>query len=300
MQSPEEPRQTIDEAKLCCDQEPKKALHLLERLKHHSLNTLEQADMLYAQGVATYRLNEFQKSEQLLLQAKRLYEEAGNREGIALTQNAIGNVCLAVGRYTEASDNFHQSLAYWKETNNMAMLATLLSNLGNLCYNLSDYPQALAYHQEALRIREKLGEPQKVASSLNNLGVVYADLAEYELAKESFEKCLKLKETFASPSSIANTCINLANALRNLGERDEAKRVYELAKSRYEADDNEAGKGIALHGLGKVYYEENRCAEAKACLSKAIIIFEKLGMKRELMLGLLVMGRVISKLEQVD
>ncbi len=300
MKSPQEQRQWIDEAKLCCDQEPKKALQLLERLKHHSLNTLEQADALYAEGVATYRLNEFQNSEQLLIQARELYEAAGNREGIAFALNSIGNVCLAVGRYAEASDLFQQSLAYWKETNNLSMTATLMSNLGNLCYHLSDYPQALAYHQEALRIREKLGEPQKVTASLNNLGVVYADLAEYELAKESFGSCLKLKETFASPSSIANTCINLANALRNLGERDEAKRVYELAKSRYEADENKAGRGIALHGLGKVYGEENRLVEAKASLSEAITIFEELGMKRELMLSLLAMGKVISKLEQDD
>jgi len=191
----QEAMNTVALAKSICQKEPARANALIEQVcsQFPSLPIETKAEALFAKGVADYALSKWKSSEEALTEAKRLYEQIGQRDIVAKLLNTLAILYMEQGNYANVIEYFQQSLTIWTETNNLEGIAVGNNNLGNVFYYLADYGQALEHYQKAFEIRESIGKHSENRNTLNNLGVVYMAMRDYENAVQMFEKCLKFK-----------------------------------------------------------------------------------------------------------
>jgi len=239
-------------AKSICQKEPARANALIEQVcsQFPSLPIETKAEALFAKGVADYTLSKWKSSEEALTEAKRLYEQIGQRDIVAKLLNTLAILYMEQGNYANVIEYFQQSLTIWTETNNLEGIAVGNNNLGNVFYYLADYGQALEHYQKAFEIRESIGKHIENRTTLNNLGVVYMAMRDYESAVQMFEKCLASKSVSEDLENESMAVLNLAEALRNLGKINESETAFERAYLLYERLGKKSAWRVRFAGKG--------------------------------------------------
>ncbi len=296
----QEAMNTVALAKSICQKEPVRANALIEQVcsQFPSLPIETKAEALFAKGVADYALSKWKLSEEALTEAKRLYEQIGQRDNVAKLLNTLAVLYMEQGNYTKVIEYCQQSLAIWVETNNMEGIAVVSNNLGNVFYCLADYGQALEHYQKAFKIRESIGKHIENRNTLNNLGVVYMAMRDYENAVQMFEKCFALKSVSEDLENESIAMLNLAEALRNLGKMKESETAFERARLLYERLGQKVGLARALRGQGLILEMQNRLHEAITLFQQSLETFEQTEVKREIALTCCRLGKSYSKLQQ--
>jgi tetratricopeptide (TPR) repeat protein len=296
----QEAMNTVALAKSICQKEPARANALIEQVcsQFPSLPIETKAEALFAKGVADYALSKWKSSEEALTEAKRLYEQIGQRDIVAKLLNTLAILYMEQGNYANVIEYFQQSLTIWTETNNLEGIAVGNNNLGNVFYYLADYGQALEHYQKAFEIRESIGKHIENRTTLNNLGVVYMAMRDYESAVQMFEKCLASKSVSEDLENESMAILNLAEALRNLGKMKESETAFERAYLLYERLGQKVGLARALRGQGLILEMQNRLHEAITRFQQSLESFEQTKAKREIALTCCRLGKAYSKLQQ--
>jgi sensor histidine kinase YesM len=154
---------------------------------------------------------------------------------IAVSQNSIGNIYLALKQYDLAISQFEKSLIIEKEADNKLGLAINYHNIGyaeeakgNLDAALKNYNTSLAYNNA---IDSEIG---RVICD-NSIGSIYLKKENYEAAepiiREALEKALKLEDQFY----ISDSYLNLGELELELGRLSSAeinlKKALQIATS---------------------------------------------------------------------
>lgn len=172
------------------------------------------------------------------------------KQSIAVSQNSIGNIYLALQQYDLAINQFKKSLDIETEGDNKLGLAINYHNIGyaeeakgNLDAALTNYETSLEYNnsinseigriicknsiggiylkkenykaaepiiKEALEKALVSGDQFYIASSYINLGKLKIELNKLDLAETNLKEALKLSKSFNLKSSIAESCKLLA------------------------------------------------------------------------------------------
>ena len=188
------------------------------------------------------------------------------KHSIAVSQNSMGNIYLAINQYDLAIGQFNKSLKYEKVSNNKLGLAINYQNIGyakeakgQLEEALKDYETSLNYNneidseigrvicynsigkiyikqgklQEALSIIKEalnkaltIGDQYYIASSYNLLGWTQIELNNIETAEKNINKALILGQQY-------NLKSNIAEAYKHLSKIYEKKKSYKLAMTFY-------------------------------------------------------------------
>ncbi|MGK7950946.1 MAG: tetratricopeptide repeat protein, partial [Xenococcaceae cyanobacterium] len=154
-------------------------------------------------------------------------QEIGDRNGVALSLNNLGNAYNDLGEYPRAIDYHQQSLEITRDIGTRHGVALSLNNLGNAYNYLGEYPRAIDYYQESLEITRAIGARSGVAYSLNNLGNAYNYLGEYPRAIDYYQESLEITRDIGTRSGVAYSLNNLGNAYNYLGEYPRAIDYYQ-------------------------------------------------------------------------
>ena len=163
------------------------------------------------------------------------------RRSIAVSQNSIGNIYLALKQYDLAITQFKKSLTIENEADNKLGLAINYHNIGyaeeakgNLDAALINYEKSLTYNNA---INSEIG---RVICD-NSIGGIYLKKGDYKAAepiiKEALEKALELEDQFYISSSYLNLgqlqieLNQLSAAERNLEKALEIATSYNLKSS---------------------------------------------------------------------
>ena len=164
---------------------------------------------------------------------------------IAVSQNSIGNIYLALKQYDLAIAQFNKSLEIEKKTDNQLGLAINYHNIGyaqeakgNLDIALINYKKSLDYNNA---INSEIGR----VICANSIGGIYLKKENYKEAepiiKEALEKALKLEDQFYIASSYLNLgeleleLNQLSSAEKNLKKALEISTAYNLKSSVVES-----------------------------------------------------------------
>jgi len=148
------------------------------------------------------------------LKAMKMYEELGNKGGLAEVQMGVGNVYSQMGNYTKGLEYHLNALRAFEENHDKRNIAITQGNIGNIYQTLSDYPKALLYDMNALKTFDELDDSAGIARNLGNIGNIYMMLDKYPEA---------LEYNF-----------NALNIFEELGERN--------------------GQGLISGNIGEIYY----------------------------------------------
>ena len=204
-------------------------------------------------GVAYDSLGEYNKAIDYHQQSLAITQEIGNRSGVANSLMGLGNAYLYIGEYNKAIDYYQQSLVIKREISDRSGVAKSLGNLGNAYYSLGEYNKAIDYYQQSLAIKREIGDRSGVANSLNNLGNAYNSLGEYNKAIDYHQQSLAIMKEIGDRSGVAKSLGNLGVAYDSLGEYNKAIDYHQQSLAITQEIGNRSGVANSLMGLGNAY-----------------------------------------------
>jgi predicted ATPase len=159
-------------------------------------------------------------------EALAIFQEIGDRRGIALSLRGLAGVAIGQGEYGAARQLVQESLAIFRELGNQEEIASSLSASGYIAYVLGEWEVAKELHQESLALYEEIGDQQGVAQSLEQLGIdAYGGSKEYEECKQLLQESFAIYEEIGNVSAMAWVLSELSELANRLGEYAEAMQL---------------------------------------------------------------------------
>jgi diguanylate cyclase (GGDEF)-like protein len=212
-----------------------------------------------------------------LHEARTIYEEINDTEGVLKALNALGVVAHRLGDSEQALERYQQTLDLARGSNNRARLLAALNNLGELSSAMHHLKEAKAYYDEAHAVAEEIGDPGMRAIVKVNLGRVCNLMGDNEQAEPYLHDGIELAK--AASDSIAE-----AEGLTTLGNINAASGENELAEARHReslalAEETGHPPGIidALSNLGTLYLRTGKLDDAREVLERASGLGEEIG-----------------------
>jgi tetratricopeptide (TPR) repeat protein len=204
-------------------------------------------------------------------------EKLGKRAGMAASYHQLGMIAEERGDYDQALDWYHRSLAIEEELGNREGIATSYQQLGVLARKSGDYDQAVDWSRQALTIQENLGDRLGMATSFQELGVLAELRSDYDQALDWYRRSLAIHEELGNRRGTAGSYHNLGNVAFRRGDPDDAQRWYRHALAIFEDLGNRAGIAASYHQLGILAHDGGHYDQALDCYRHALAIFEDLG-----------------------
>lgn len=195
-------------------------------------------------------------------------DKAGYRLGKGRGMNLKGWCFWQQGYYDDSVAILEEALHIAHEINNKPLEARVLNNYGGMYRDRGDLAVALNYFELALAINEKLGDEVTQSVNLANIAYINYDLNDYENALEFALRCLPIFQQANDTQRLNSLYHILGNIYFKLERSAEALRYFEENLELSEPDT--VMQGLAISGLGKVYYKMNDFENARQYLTDAL------------------------------
>ncbi len=260
-------------------------IELAINLVNQSINTTSGNEKALALGELAnlyYGLGDLKIALQIYIEIKEIFEELGNKSGIAITLHQLGIINQDQGNYEEAVRLYQQSLKIDEELGNKGGIASSLHQLGNIHYQQGNYEEAVKLYQQSLKIDEELGNKGGIANTLHQLGMINQNQGNYEEAVKLYQQSLKISEELGNKGGIASSLHQLGMVHHDQGDYKEAVKLYQQSLKISEELGNKGGIASSLHQLGMVHHDQGDYKEAVKLYQQSLKINEELGNKNGL------------------
>jgi CHAT domain-containing protein/Tfp pilus assembly protein PilF len=208
-----------------------RALPALDAMKDHLL--LSNGYVLA--GLCYDDLGRFEEALEMYERAKTLFQEKGDKDGIALIYLNIGAALLDMERVSEATRAFELAKPLFSE----------------------------------------LGDSRRVALCDLNLGVILSRQGKYQEAIKTYEKAGKVFEQIGDDYNQAGIYMRMGNDYRFLKRWQESMAIYQRARDLCQAGKFERDLAECLLGMGYVQMYTRKPAAARDFFESALQILEK-------------------------
>ena len=215
----------------------------------------------------------FRLAEELIL----FGQERSIRSAEAQGHNIQGITWSLQGIYPVALFSHLQSLKIYEEIGDKVGIAAMLNNIGSVYQKLGDHPKSLDYFTQSLKIYEALGNRSKMADSFHNIGLTYHNLENYSSALDYYRKSLAIKEELGDQQRIATTTTNLGFLYREQGDLEEAENYLTQSLKILESLGNIHGMASVTTGLGDIYNKQAKYTKALSSCNSALAFSKKIG-----------------------
>ncbi len=218
-------------------------------------------------------------------------KDVNNIEYQVKALNALGEITVNLGDYSDASRHFMNALELANQNKLVIFEGIVLNNIAGLHQRLGENEMALTEHRKAQEIFRKKGDKYREAVTSANLAFAYLNLGQNALKEdnpnrannwfESAKKSLKFAFTTArelkSHTLAESAYSSSAQIYRALGQNQEALKILETslerARAKYDFEPT-APRGIALAQaqthLAVMYLETNEPQRALPLLEAAL------------------------------
>lgn len=166
------------------------------------------------------------------------------KRSIAVSQNSMGNIYLALKQYDLALKQFNKSLTIEKELKNKLGLAINYHNIGYALEANGFLNEALKYYENSLQYNNEINSEVGRAICYNSIGKIYIKQENYEAALLIINNALEKSTALNDQYYIATSYINLGwlqlkqnqliKAQNNLEKALQITEDYNLKSSKIE------------------------------------------------------------------
>lgn len=231
-------------------------------------------------GTAALRLGEVETAAGLFTDARGIYEQAGDRVGVARTLNNLASIVGDGADLPRAARLYEEGLAIARAVGEQDLVARLLNNLAIQHRRAGNLQASLQLNQESMAIRREIGDRTNLAISLNNIGNVLLDLGDLKRASEHYAESAAMSREVGDRRGLARALYNAAESLKLQGEIARARATHEEALGIRRTIDDPASLSTSLYGLGETLALQGELARGKALLEEALAIDTKLDRRR--------------------
>ena len=240
-------------------------------------------------------VGEINKQFNYYSQSVTIYNEAGNKEGMANCLINIGRAYEKQGNIPKALESYYESLQINKEIDFKEGIATSLNNLALVFENQGDYQKALDYNFQSLEIRERYLGKRKVSIALNNIGFNYEQQGDTSLALEYYTKSQKLREEIGWKDGAAKVLVNIGHVYWDKNQIPEALDCFYRSLAVFEEIDNKEQMANALISIGMVMFDIGDIKQAKDYGERSLAISQEIGFPDNIRRAALLLTKVNEK-----
>ncbi len=247
----------------------------------------EQAISCRTLGIINCEEGYFTEAMSYCRKSMEIYEELGDKKGIAVIHGTMGTTYKFQGVIDKALEHYHESLRRKQECGvSKDEIASCHLNIG-ACYSaLFRLDLAQSSYEYARKIWEESGNRTKLAYIYHNMGSVYGKKKELDKAREYFQKALDIREDLGDKKGIASTLCNLGSLHEDLGDNESAQDFLIRSLELHEEIGNMRGIAYTCSCLGGVYTVLGRFDEAEELIIRSLEITRKLKVNDWRILGL--------------
>jgi tetratricopeptide (TPR) repeat protein/TolB-like protein len=218
------------------------------------------------------RLSDYKAQQEIAARAAKTASERGARLLYARARYQEGEAFTYLRRHDPAMAALNEAKQIFFVAGDKAMLADTVNVLAILYsfQNKADLSQKS--FEEVLAIGQETGSQALMYRALNNISVVLAGEGKVAESNRALLRSIEIKRQVAEKDALTSSYMNLAEGLWEEGDIENAQKYYELCASLSEEVGRKIGVSAALYGLGRLFIEKERFAEARANLTKALAI----------------------------
>jgi predicted ATPase/class 3 adenylate cyclase/Tfp pilus assembly protein PilF len=240
-----------------------------------------RAKALNGAGMLAYRQGDYVVARSLYEEGLAIWQDVGDKQGIADSLNDLGNVANALGDYEAARARYEESIAAQRALDQKRGTAITLNNLGYLDYRHGHYETARALLEESLALFREIGAIRDSAFPLTGLGILALYQGENALARSLLQEGLTIRRELGDKRGIADSLNRMANVEHNLGNYAMARSDYEQGLKIFRELGDKQSIANSLNHLGSVSLSEGDYVSAHSLLAESLVIFQEVGGKRE-------------------
>jgi len=190
-----------------------------------------RAKALNGAGVLAGNQGDHARQTTILQESLKLYEELGDKSGIAQSINNLGSIAYSQGDYAQAQILYTQSLELRRTISDSWGMANSLNNLGGVAFLQGECERALALHSESLSLRRTLGDKRGISMSLNNMGEIAQQQQDYGRAAMLFAESLAIRNELGDRFFIVSSLHNLAEVACSRKDYERGARLFGAAEA---------------------------------------------------------------------
>jgi adenylate cyclase len=228
-------------------------------------------------GIIYKNQGDYPKALEYYQRSLKINEEIGNKQSMAATIGNIGNIYSDQGDNTKALEYYQRSLKVNEEIGDKKGIAGIIGNIGNIYQDQDENPKALEYYQRSLKINEEIGNKRGMATAITYIGGIYAEQGDYPKALEYYQRGLKIYEEIGDKKGMANTIGNIGLIYSNQGDKTKALEYYQRSLKISEEIGDKWGSTNSLSRIGTIYKTQGNYPKALEYCKKSLSFSEEIG-----------------------
>lgn len=256
------------------------ALATLDKLRHLPPPASQDPQIDLAQAIAADSLGDFKQELDFSEHAIHSGEALSERLLVARAWTKKSWALRRLGRAGEAGAGLLEARRVFSEAGDMQGVGSTLRLAGGAQSEQGDYAQAEKSYQEAIAIFRRIGDRRALAMSINGLATVHYERGDLAGAKAFYEQYLAIEREVGSKINTAGALGNIANVEEARGNLAEARRLNEESVQIFTEVGDQRALGTALGNLAILLYEQGDLEGAKKKFEEALEIKRKIGYQR--------------------
>jgi tetratricopeptide (TPR) repeat protein len=203
-------------------------------------------------------------------------QRLGDKAAQAHSRRGLGHVCVVLGSYQDAHDQFEHALRLYSELGDRIGQARAHHDTAWSYGKQGRFQEGLDHSQQALRLARAAGDCPTEAKALNGIGWHSAHLGNYQRALASCQQALDLARDLGSRFEQAGAWDSLGYARDHLGDHAEAITCYNHALSVYRELGDRYYQARTLARLGDTCQAAGQPQAARDARQQALAILDDL------------------------
>lgn len=241
----------------------------------------QRANVLIHYGNAQWTLGERDTPIQYANEALAIYENLGDKQGIANALRAIGNFYKRKDYYSVALDYLLKSLKVVEELGDDSKLIRPYFQIAGLYGRMQDYSKAMDYSRRGLKL-VKNAESPTAAIFITSIANVHLEKKQYPEALAQYRKALDIFNKAGNKEWISALLINMGKAHLELNHIDTALEVFSRGLAIKNELESQYGVSTALYLIGDAYMKKKDYNRALSYFHRSAEIMLKMDDKGSL------------------
>jgi serine/threonine protein kinase/tetratricopeptide (TPR) repeat protein len=227
---------------------------------------------------ALHKLGRRQESEDCCEESKRIFAEAGDRDGVASVLVTTAAVFHEQGELGLAQSRYEEALVIQRNTGDLGGVAVILNNLSNVYVARGNYAVAKKMYQESVRISQEIGDKDGVVLALGNLaGLLANEGDDLRRTRGMYEELLAICREMGSKDRTALQLSNIGEILYWQGDLGGAERALEEALALNSQSGEKRQSGYDLAYLADVLQAQGNLTQARSKREQTLKLRNELG-----------------------
>jgi predicted ATPase len=256
-----------------CKQLIQQSLTLLERLESADQKVRLQKGYILDEMAYLVVDSDPEGAKQLYEQSLALFQELGDRWGMAMVLAALGEVAWHLGAYDEAKQSHEESLTIRRALGDQRDVATSLMSLGTIAHRQGQLERAERLVRQSIAIHQEIGYRPGIADGLRCLAGPLLDLGKVAEAHSILTESVAIYNDLGVRDHLAYSKVALGTAKMMLGRYEQARVEGQMGLALSREIGYQQGIGFSYYLLGWLAVAEEANNEAQDLLQESIVAF---------------------------